>query len=106
MFKPYYKVEEVGEFVVYELKTAYIYAMYCILAIMAVGFFTNTFALLIPGSIMMLLYFLFVSTKFIKITRITKRAAQMNSVTISGSKWSFSDPLRIKIHKEFAVHLA
>jgi hypothetical protein len=101
MFKPYEQVEDVGEFVVYEFKAGYLYAMYGILAIMILGFLTNTFALLIPGSIMMILYFLFVSIKYIKIRRIMKRAILPNSISVSGSKWSFSNPLRIKIRKEF-----
>jgi hypothetical protein len=100
MFKPFEQVEDVGGFIVYEFKTGYLYAMYCILAIMAVGFLTNAFGLLILGSIMMILYFLFVSTKYIKIRRIMKRAILTNSISVSGSKWSFSDPLRIKIRRE------
>lgn len=100
MFKPYKQVEEAGEFVVYEFKTVYLYALYCILVVMAVGYLASISALLVSGGILMIIYFFLVSTQYIKLGRITKRAAQTKSVEMSGSKWSFSKPLRIKVGKE------
>lgn len=97
MFKPYRKVEVTEAFVVYECRTVYLYVMYGILASIAVGYLAGIPALLVSGGALMLLYLLLVSTQYMKLGRITKRAALSTSVEISGSKWSFAKPLRIKI---------
>ena len=97
MVKPYKQVEVTEAFVVYECRTMYLYVMYGILASVAVGYFANIPVLLVSGGILMILHLLLVSTQYMKLGRITKRAAQTTSVEISGSKWSFAKPLRIKI---------
>lgn len=103
MFKPY-KQEEYADSVVYEFKTAYLYVMYAFMALIVVGYFASIRAFLVSGALLLILYFLLVSTQYMKLGQITKRAAQVNSVEMSGSKWSFSKPLRIKINRE--AHMA
>jgi hypothetical protein len=55
----------------------------------------------ITGTVLMSLYFLLVSTQYMGLNAKIKRAAKSSSVEMSGSKWSFSKPLRVKIRKEF-----
>ena len=100
MFKPYKVTEETNDFVVYEFRTIYLYAMYCILAIMAAGYFARISALLVAGAVLLGLYLLLVTTQHMKVGRITGRAALQNSIEISGSKWSFTHPLRIKVKRQ------
>ena len=101
MFKPYRQVEETEEFIVYEFKTIYLYAMYCIVGLLIGGSLTQNDALSLAGIILMVLYFLLVSTQYLGLHGKMKRARKESSVEISGSKWSFSNPLRIKIKREF-----
>jgi len=101
MLKPYKQLEEMDGYVVYEFKTPYLYALYLILIIIAIGYFAKLTILLSLGGFLMFLYFLFVSTQYMKLGRITKRAALANSIEMSGSKWSFAKPLRVKVGKDF-----
>lgn len=101
MLSPYRQVVESDEFVVYEFKTIYLYAMYGILAVIAGGYFGGISLLSTVGTMLMVLYFLFVSTRYMKLNGSIKRAAKTASVEMSGSKTSFSNPLRVKIRKEF-----
>jgi len=99
IFKPY-KVEHTNELVVYEFKTVFVYLLHSILAIVAIGYLEKITELSIIGILLLVFYFLFVSTQYLKVGRITKHATRHGSVEVSGSKWSFSNPLRIKIDNE------
>jgi hypothetical protein len=101
MLKPYRQIEDAGEFAVYEFKTIYLYVMYVFLGFAAVGWFTGDQRLSIPALALMVLYFLVVSTQYIGLRSKIKRASKESSVEMSGNKWSFSNPLRVKIKKKF-----
>lgn len=98
IFNPY-SVEYSNDSVVYEYKTLYVYLLYLILATMAAGYFANITELSVLGILLLVGYFLLISTQYIRLGKITKRASISSSVEVSGSKWSFSSPLRIKIDK-------
>jgi hypothetical protein len=101
MLKPYRQVEETDEYVVYEFRTIYLHLLYAILAMIAVGYFASKDFLSITGTFLMLLYFLLVSTQYMGLNGKIKRATKACAVEMSGSKWSLSCPLRVKIKKEF-----
>lgn len=101
MLKPYHQIEETEEFVTYEYNTLYLYILYGILGMLAVGFFSGVPVLSVTGAILMVLYFLLVSIQYKGLSAKIKLAAKTSSVEMSGSKWSFSNPLRVKIKKEF-----
>ena len=101
MLKPYRQVEETDDYVVYEFRTIYLYLLYSILGMIAAGYLASVLALSIAGGVLMDLYFLLVFTQYMRLGRKIKRAAKKTSVEMSGSKWSFSRPLRAKIKKEF-----
>lgn len=101
MLKPYKQVEISNEYVVYEFKTIYLYLLYGLLGIIAVGYFASMSVLTTFGTFLIILYFLLVSTQYMKLSRKIKRAAKTSTVETFGSKWSFSNPLRVKIKKEF-----
>jgi len=101
MLKPYRQIEENEQYTIYEFKTVYLYAMYIFLITFLVGCLANIEALSISGGVLILLYFLLVSTQYMSLGKKIKRATRESSVEMSGSKWSFSNPLTVKIRKEF-----
>jgi len=103
MLRPYRQVEETDDHMVYELRTIYLYMLYGILVMIAVGYFASVPVLSSAGIVLMVMYFLLISTQYMGLSGKIKRAAKASSVEISGSKWSFSSPLRVKIKKEFII---
>ena len=101
MLKPYRKIKETEEYITYEFKTLYLYLMYGTLVLLAIGYFTDIFLLMGLGGFLMLLYLLVVTTQYYPLCNKIKKASKASSVEISGSKFSFSNPLRVKIKKEF-----
>ena len=101
MFKPYKEIERNKEFTVYEFKTIFLWFLYLILASIAFGFFADIMTLAIVGGICMFFYFALVSTQYMGLNRKIKKASKEEAVEISGSKWSFQKPLRVKIPNRF-----
>ena len=97
MLKPYSVIEITREVVTYEFKTIYLWGLYGILVIggFSIFFEENVLAMIAGGC--MLTYFFAVSLPYRKLAAITKHAALTGTVKYSGSKWSFSNPLRITI---------
>ena len=98
--KIYRVIEEDDRFVTYEFRTIYIYVLYVVLAVMLTGFWTNHTWLSVLGGSFMALYFLTVSLPYMPLHRKIRKAMREDSVTFSGSKWSFANPLRIKLKKD------
>ena len=99
MLKPYSIVEETSEETTYEFKTIYLWILYGILAAGGIGLFLKEPILGYAAGGGMLVYFLTVSLQYRKLGAITKKAALNGFVKYSGSKWSFSNPLRVTIPK-------
>ena len=100
IFKPYIVSEETDEFITYEYKTIYLYAMYCIFALMISGFMTGISALSIVGGVLMVIFFFTVSLKYMTVSRKVKAAMLSGKAEFSGSKFSFKNPLRTTIKKD------
>ena len=101
MLKPYRVVEQTDEFIIYEFRTVFLWILYLILSTLALGCFTDIIILLLLGGISMFIYFVLVSTQYISLNNKIKQASKEGSVEISGSKWSFKKPLRIKFPSKF-----
>ena len=101
MFKPYKEIERTDEFTVYEFKTIYLWSLYLVLAVIAIGYFADILVLTTVGLISMFLYFAVVSTQYMGLNRKIKKTTKKEAAEIPGSKWSFQKPLRVKIPNEF-----
>ena len=106
MLKPYSIVKETPEETTYEFKTIYLWILYGIVGVGAIGLFLKNTNLTTIGGVSMVVYFLTVSLQYRKLGTITKQAAMTGSVKFSGSKWSFSKPLQITIAKPKAEQAA
>ena len=101
LFKPYRRIEESDEFIVYEFRTGFVYLLYAILLIIAFGYLTDQSVLSYTGLGLMVLYLCLVSTQYRTLSKRINRASAEAKVEYSGSKWSFANPLRAQIPKEF-----
>ena len=99
MLKPYSIVEETSDETTFEFKTIYLWGLYGILSVGGIGLFLKEPILGYVAGGCMLAYFLTVSLQYRKLGVMTKQAALNGSVKYSGSKWSFSNPLRVTIPK-------
>ena len=99
MLNAYSVVEETPEETTYEFKTIYMWLLYGILAIGGLGLVIGNTWLTTLSGVSMFLYFFTVSLRSRKIGTLTKQAAMKGSVRLSGSQWSFSNPLRITIRR-------
>lgn len=97
MFKPYSIVEETPEQITYEFKTIYLWILYFILLLGGTGFVLKEQWLMYTSASAFVLYFLTVSIPYRKLGNITNKAAMEGTVKYSGSKWSFSKPLRVSV---------
>ncbi|SVC12691.1 uncharacterized protein METZ01_LOCUS265545 [marine metagenome] len=101
LFKPYRRIEESDEFIVYEFRTGFVYLLYAILLIIAFGYLTDQSVVSYTGLGLMVLYLCLVSTQYRTLSKRINRASIEAKVEYSGSKWSFANPLRAQIPKEF-----
>ena len=101
LFKPYRRIEESDEFIVYEFRTGFVYLLYAILLIIAFGYLTDQSVVSYTGLGLMVLYLCLVSTQYRTLSKRINRASAEAKVEYSGSKWSFANLLRAKIPKEF-----
>lgn len=97
--KPYKVIEETETYTVYEYTTLYVWILYIILTLMVFGYVISQPILIQIGGVSMVLFFLLVSLPYMKLGRIQRDAMARGTVEFSGSKWSFSNPLRVKIMK-------
>ena len=101
LFKPYRLIEETDEFVVYEFRTGFVYLLYGILLTIGVGYFTQQNAISYTGIGLMVLYLGTVTTQYRNLSKKISQATATATVEFSGSKWSFANPLRVQIPREF-----
>ena len=102
LFKSYRRIEESDGFVVYEFRTDFVYLLYAILLIIgAAGYLADQSAVSYMGIGLMVLYLCLVSAQYRTLSQRINRAAAEATVEFSGNKWSFANPLRVQIPKEF-----
>ncbi|MBC8324600.1 MAG: hypothetical protein H8E27_03105 [Verrucomicrobia subdivision 3 bacterium] len=101
LFKPYRQIEASDEFVVYEFRTGFVYLLYAILLIIGAGYLFHLNVVSYAGVGLMLLYLCLVSTQYRSLSKRISQAAAEATVEFSGSKWSFANPLKVKIPSKF-----
>ena len=73
--------------------------LYAILLTIGVGYFTQQNPISCTGIGLMVLYLCTVTTQY---RNLSKKISQATAtVEFSGSKWSFANPLRVQIPREF-----
>lgn len=84
---------------VFEFRTGFLYLLYGILLTIGVGYFTQQNPISCTGIGLMVLYLCTVTTQY---RNLSKKISQATAtVEFSGSKWSFANPLRVQIPREF-----
>jgi hypothetical protein len=101
LFKPYRQIEASDEFVVYEFRTGFVYLLYAILLIIGAGYLFHQSAVSYGGVGLMLLYLCLVSTQYRSLSKRISQASAEATVEFSGSKWSFANPLKVKIPNDY-----
>ncbi|RZO59506.1 MAG: hypothetical protein EVA73_00170 [Limisphaerales bacterium] len=101
LFKPYRLIEETDQFVVYEFRTWFLYLLYAILLTIGVGYFTQQTAISYTSIGLMVLYLCTVTTQYRNLCKKISQATANATAEFSGSKWSFANPLRVQIPREF-----
>jgi|GEM_PF-1698132 len=99
MLKPYEIISENATETIYEFRSVFLWIMYGILGIFAIGYFTRLHMISLVAMAMMVVYFFMVSLPYLKLSKIIKKAALEGGVRYEGSKWSFRQPLRVTIFK-------
>ncbi|PHR95366.1 MAG: hypothetical protein COA78_30240 [Blastopirellula sp.] len=77
-----------------------LYALYAILLAIFIGASQDWMWLMWPAIVLMILYFFFVSIPCLPNRKKIKKAMLNHKVEVSGSKWSFSNPIRVTIRKD------
>jgi hypothetical protein len=76
-----------------------LYLLYGILLTIGIGYFTQQNPISCTGIGLMVLYLCTVTTQY---RNLSKKISQATAtVEFSGSKWSFANPLRVQIPREF-----
>ena len=96
---PYRVIAETEEYTICEFKPWYFYILYSILVMILVGLLTDLGVVLSAGIVSILIYFLVVTLPYLRFHQRSRKAMREGYVQISGSKWSFRRPLRVKIMK-------
>ena len=97
--KPYKIVEESETHVTYEYRSAYTWTLDAALLVMVVGFVIPNEVVAIGGGAAIAAYFVAKLALGGEAASRIRKAMQVNTVQISGNKWSFNKPLRIQVPK-------
>lgn len=100
MLNPISTIEDNENSTLYEYRAIYLWVLYGILTVLGIGVVTKEVIVSGTGGVLMLLYFLTISMKYREHGRVMKEATKNGSIEISGNKWSFKNPLRVRIPKK------
>ncbi len=99
MIRMYNLVEETATHVVYQYNTLCGYWLYASVALTFAGYAMQMQALTLLGALVLLVYFALVYFPGLAVARRLKAAMRMNNVQLTGSRWSFAEPLTIRALK-------
>ena len=99
MLKPYLIFAESETSITYQYSTLYSWILLGLLVFMFVGIFLNNIALQSISAVLIVLYFSATLILGREVTNKIKHALKSGSVEVSGGKYSFSRPLKIKVVK-------
>lgn len=97
--KPYKIIDEGETHITYEYRTAYTWTLYAALLVMVVGMLLPNEPLTLAGGAAIAAYFAVKLSLGGAISSKIRRAMESSTVQVSGSKASFSHPLRIRVPK-------
>ena len=97
--KPYKIVEETDTHVTYEYRTAYTWLLYAAAVVLLAGMASSIKAIEVAGMVMVMLYFVAKVLLGLKVNEKIRQAMASNAIQLTGSRSSFSNPLRIRIPK-------
>ena len=96
MIQAYKVVDTSATHITYEYNPLCSWWLYLSLGVMLVGFGLSNLWIEVAGAASILVYFATVYFPALKVARAVKRKMVSGHVQLSGSRWSFSNPLRIK----------
>lgn len=99
MFQPYRLLEETEEHEVYEFRPEALYALHLFLLIGVIGVVTGLLFFSVIGAALIIAYFFTVSVPSMPVHQKITTATRARIAERSGSRWSFKDPMRVKIPK-------
>lgn len=99
MIKAYTIVDESVTHTTYQYSTVCSWWLYSTVALLFIGYVVPLIWVSVIAVASVSSYFAVVYFPALKIARRLKAATRNNSVQLSGSRWSFSDPLRVKMLK-------
>lgn len=99
MLKPYKIVGETKNYITYEFKASFLYVLYTILIALLIGIGLEIAWLSAVALALMVIFFIIVSLPSIPVYRSIRKATRKCKVEVSGNKWSFKKPLRVKMRK-------
>lgn len=102
MFSPIHIAGVTDDEITYEFRTIYLWILYGILIVGGLGLLFRQPLVMIMAAGWMVFYFFTVSVQYRRLGVLTKKAAMEGTVKISGSKWSFKQPLRITLPRSIA----
>ena len=99
MIGPYRVVEESDSSVTYQYNPLYSWALVGILAIFFIGIFIDSMAIQLLSSVLVVLYFTAKIFLGREINKVIRKSLKLGSVELSGRKYSFARPIRIRVPK-------
>ena len=100
MIRAYRKIEESDASVTYEYNTVCSYWLYATVIVMGIGYGFEINPVFYLGVAVLALYVAIVYFPALNDARKIKAAIRDSEGTISGSRWSFSKPLRVKVDRK------
>lgn len=97
MFKPYTEIEKTETHTTYVCPSIYMWIAYLLVATGIAGYLTSINWVIYIGGGGLVLYYLVVSTQYWSLKIRIKKAMRDDSVKMSGSKWSFKNPVKITL---------
>ncbi|MEE4384767.1 MAG: hypothetical protein V2J02_22450 [Pseudomonadales bacterium] len=102
MWKPYRRIEETRDRVVWRYSPLCSWWLYGTIAVLLVGIWQGSLVIEGIAIASACLYLLFVTLPGLGPARAIRSAMRNGSVTMHGSRWSFSDPLTFRVPKALA----
>ena len=99
MIRAYRVTERTDESITYEYNPICGYWLYSSVALLGLGYVLENRALEILGVVVLLPYFAIVYFPALSDARKIRAAIKANEARISGTRWSFSNPLRVTVPK-------
>ncbi len=102
MWQPYRVVEEDAKEIRYSYSTICSWWLYGTIALLLAATVFEQSLLAYPAFASIALYLLFVTIPGLKVAAAIRAAAKSSEVRITGSRWSFSNPLTFVVEKPVA----